>query len=113
MTATLTIRCSRCGKEQMPREKCVRCEKKLPDVVFVVMEKVVERERVIEKSAPAPIPSLETGEISSLDQAEKSLIRRAIAHTNGDRLIAARLLGIGKTTLYRKLREMESEAAAQ
>lgn len=111
MTATLTIRCSRCGKEQAPRASCIRCEKKLPDVVFVVMEKVIERERVIEK--PVPVPSLDTGEIPSLDQAEKSLIRRAIAHTNGDRLTAARLLGIGKTTLYRKLREMESEATAQ
>ena len=28
---------------------------------------------------------------------------------NGDKMMAARLLGIGKTTLYRKLKEYESQ----
>jgi phosphoribosylcarboxyaminoimidazole (NCAIR) mutase len=31
----------------------------------------------------------------------------AITQANGDKLLAARLLGIGKTTLYRKLREYD------
>jgi DNA-binding NtrC family response regulator len=39
---------------------------------------------------------------------EKQAIVGAIATLGGDKLMAARLLGIGKTTLYRKLKEYES-----
>lgn len=36
---------------------------------------------------------------------EKEAVLGAIAQLNGDKLMAAKLLGIGKTTLYRKLKE--------
>jgi DNA-binding NtrC family response regulator len=36
---------------------------------------------------------------------EKQAILSAIAQLNGDKLMAAKLLGVGKTTLYRKLKE--------
>jgi DNA-binding NtrC family response regulator len=36
---------------------------------------------------------------------EKRAILNALRHTSGDKLLAAQLLGIGKTTLYRKLKE--------
>jgi len=36
---------------------------------------------------------------------EKRAIIMALRQTNGDKIMAARLLGIGKTTLYRKLKE--------
>lgn len=36
---------------------------------------------------------------------EKQAIVRALQQTNGDKRMAAKLLGIGKTTLYRKLKE--------
>jgi len=39
---------------------------------------------------------------------EKQTILHALAQVNGDKMLAARLLGIGKTTLYRKLKEYES-----
>jgi two-component system response regulator HydG len=39
---------------------------------------------------------------------EKRAILDAIEQVNGDKIGAARLLGIGKTTLYRKLREYEA-----
>jgi DNA-binding NtrC family response regulator len=39
---------------------------------------------------------------------EKQAVLGAIAQLNGDKLLAARLLGIGKTTLYRKLKEYEA-----
>jgi two-component system response regulator HydG len=37
------------------------------------------------------------------------MILHALANVNGDKLLAARMLGIGKTTLYRKLKEYESQ----
>ena len=39
---------------------------------------------------------------------EKQAIVGAIETLGGDKLMAAKLLGIGKTTLYRKLKEYES-----
>jgi two-component system response regulator HydG len=40
---------------------------------------------------------------------EKRAILMALRQTNGDKRLAARLLGIGKTTLYRKLKEYSVE----
>jgi DNA-binding NtrC family response regulator len=45
------------------------------------------------------------GKIISMAELEKQAILSAIAELNGDKLKAARLLGIGKTTLYRKLKD--------
>jgi two-component system response regulator HydG len=44
-------------------------------------------------------------EVISIAELEKQAILRTIDQLNGDKLTAARLLGIGKTTLYRKLKE--------
>lgn len=41
---------------------------------------------------------------------EKHAILATIDQLNGDKLLAARLLGIGKTTLYRKLKEYDSQS---
>ncbi|MCC7175601.1 MAG: sigma-54-dependent Fis family transcriptional regulator [Bryobacterales bacterium] len=41
----------------------------------------------------------------SLTEMEKDAIIRALEYTRGDRAMAAQLLGIGRTTLYRKLKE--------
>ena len=43
--------------------------------------------------------------IIPIAELEKQTILNAIAELNGDKLRAARLLGIGKTTLYRKLKD--------
>jgi two-component system response regulator HydG len=40
-----------------------------------------------------------------LQELERRAILRAVKEVGGDKLLAARLLGIGKTTLYRKLKE--------
>lgn len=45
--------------------------------------------------------------IQTLYEIEKQAIARALAYTKGDRGVAATLLGIGRTTLYRKLKEYE------
>ena len=49
-------------------------------------------------------------ELVPLDLMEKRAIFRALAETGGDKLAAARLLGIGKTTLYRKLKQYDLPA---
>ncbi len=51
-------------------------------------------------------------ELVSLEELERRAIFRALRETSGDKLAAARLLGIGKTTLYRKLKEYEIHAHA-
>jgi transcriptional regulator of acetoin/glycerol metabolism len=40
-----------------------------------------------------------------LAEMEKRAIIQALQYTKGDRVMAAHLLGIGRTTLYRKLKE--------
>ncbi|HWF11318.1 MAG TPA: sigma-54 dependent transcriptional regulator [Bryobacteraceae bacterium] len=47
--------------------------------------------------------------IVPLQELEKRAIQNALVHTRGDRTTAAQLLGIGRTTLYRKLKEYELE----
>lgn len=62
-----------------------------------------------EQQAGASLPSLaasaDLSGVLSIADLEKQAILSTIAQLNGDKLTAARLLGIGKTTLYRKLKE--------
>jgi DNA-binding NtrC family response regulator len=53
------------------------------------------------------------GAIVSIAEMEKQAILGAIRNMNGDKLMAAKLLGIGKTTLYRKLKEYGIAASAE
>jgi two-component system response regulator HydG len=55
----------------------------------------------------------ESDELLPLEEMERRAIVRALRETGGDKLAAARLLGIGKTTLYRKLKQYESQSAPQ
>jgi len=48
-----------------------------------------------------------TGSVIPLDVLERRAIIHALEYTKGDRAVAAHLLGIGRTTLYRKLKEYE------
>jgi two-component system response regulator HydG len=58
-------------------------------------------------SARAGVP---TGpRIVPIADLEKQAILSTIDQLNGDKLLAAKLLGIGKTTLYRKLKEYASQ----
>jgi len=52
--------------------------------------------------------ALDPDELTTVEEMERRLILRALRETNGDKLAAARLLGIGKTTLYRKLKQYEA-----
>jgi two-component system response regulator HydG len=44
----------------------------------------------------------------TLAELEKRAILTTLEQVKGDKLLAARLLNIGKTTLYRKLKEYEA-----
>jgi len=48
--------------------------------------------------------------IIPLVEMERRMIRKALEYTKGDRATAAQLLGIGRTTLYRKLKDYGIDA---
>lgn len=52
-----------------------------------------------------------SNELVPLAEIERRAILNTLQETGGDRLAAARLLGIGKTTLYRKLKEYATTPA--
>ena len=54
--------------------------------------------------------TLDSNELTTIEEMERRFILRALRETNGDKLAAARLLGIGKTTLYRKLKQYGPES---
>ncbi|OPF92419.1 Regulatory protein AtoC [Rhodopseudomonas palustris] len=85
---------------------------------------------VIERSEPqfvaasevpiAPLPSVGNlsmltadDEVRPLDEMEREIIRFAISHYRGQMSEVARRLKIGRSTLYRKLDEIEADRAAQ
>jgi len=55
----------------------------------------------------------EKEELLPLEELERRAILRMLRETGGDKLAAARMLGIGKTTLYRKLKQYHMEHAEQ
>jgi DNA-binding NtrC family response regulator len=65
---------------------------------------------------PPPVPVFDgEGHLRQLEQIERDLIELAIDHYAGHMSEVARRLGIGRSTLYRKLREygLEERAAAE
>ncbi len=61
--------------------------------------------RPVVAASPLGAPGANRGPVMPLAQLEKEAILDTLRKLNGDKLLAARLLGIGKTTLYRKLKE--------
>jgi len=55
----------------------------------------------------------QSDELLPLEELERRAILRALRESSGDKLAAARLLGIGKTTLYRKLKQYEGQSTAE
>jgi transcriptional regulator with PAS, ATPase and Fis domain len=55
----------------------------------------------------------EKEELLPLEELERRAILRMLRETGGDKLAAARMLGIGKTTLYRKLKQYNMEHIEQ
>jgi DNA-binding NtrC family response regulator len=59
-------------------------------------------EAVAEASAPAP-SNLSFAVGTTLEEVERRMIRETLQHTDGDKALAAQLLGISTRTIYRKL----------
>jgi|SRR5580698_10616838 transcriptional regulator of acetoin/glycerol metabolism len=130
------VRCQSCELVQWSDQaKCRRCRSALPEPIVKVVEKVVIRhdpqcledldearklilaatdrlvQQPLEPVAPVVLAQVpETGTFPTLAEVERVMIVAAYQKSNRRPLEAARLLGIGKTTLYRKLREI-GEAA--
>ncbi len=66
---------------------------------FRMHQRAAQEEQVVAMAAARP------SGLRTIAELEKQAILDAIAYLKGDKLKAAKLLGIGKTTLYRKLKE--------
>jgi DNA-binding NtrC family response regulator len=69
----------------------------------------VDLPSAITGAAPRLATATPENRILPMVELEKLTILSTIAQLNGDKLMAAKLLGIGKTTLYRKLKEYGAE----
>jgi two-component system response regulator HydG len=58
-------------------------------------------------TAGGPLTGAAQNQVLSIAELEKQAILNTIRQMKGDKLLAAKLLGIGKTTLYRKLKEYD------
>ena len=135
------IRCLSCYLAQWnDRANCRRCGSVLPEVIVRVVERVVEKvvvrqdaqclyslaracnrlvaatERPMELGSDLTAPVVlgevqETEVFPTIAEIERAMIVAAYERSNHKPMVAAHLLGIGKTTLYRKLREMGEIAA--
>ncbi|GAG08233.1 unnamed protein product, partial [marine sediment metagenome] len=72
--------------------------------------------RIYSDSEPSEVTSVISGRISLAEtaaqataKAEQEAINKALLETGGNREKAAELLGIGRKTLYRKLRQYGTE----
>ena len=108
------VRCSNCELVQWnDQSDCRRCGATLPQPIVNVVERVVEKivhlpcarcgeSAEVKAVVPTPFPTMA--------EVERKMILAAYRRSNRRPLEAARLLGIGKTTMYRKLREMKQAA---
>ena len=63
------------------------------------------KSQLTDPASEASAPSPQGSKILPLAEVEKQTILRTLERLNGDKVMTARMLGIGKTTLYRKLKE--------
>ena len=99
--------------EKVVIRKDPRCLQKLEEARRLISAATERLERSDEEEkAPILFSQIsEAGAFPTMAEMERAIIVAAYERSNRKPLEAARLLGIGKTTVYRKLREM-GEAAA-
>jgi DNA-binding NtrC family response regulator len=88
---------------------------RIPAIPAVLSQPKPEREVVrVEVRDPNVLSLLtDAGDIRKLDQLEAETIRFALAHYRGQMSAVARKLGIGRSTLYRKMKEYGFHLAEQ
>lgn len=103
---TQSIRCLACELRQFPAKLCRRCHKALcgPTV-----------ERVADLEPPAlPLPPFAFPDpLPTAEEWEMLLIAEALRRTGGYCVPAAKMLGMGKTTLFRKKRLLTAKDRVQ
>ena len=134
------VRCRNCELVQWSEQtNCRRCGAALPQPIVKVVERVVEKiviqhdpqclnnleqarqliaeasDRLTHQFAESTTPLVleqasQSSSFPTMAEMERTMILAAYQKSNRKPLEAARLLGIGKTTLYRKLREFSSAA---
>ena len=62
------------------------------------------------KDLPAPMRQTAWSSLSRYEQAERETIEGALREADGNKARAAKILGIGRTTLYRKMRALKINA---
>jgi transcriptional regulator of acetoin/glycerol metabolism len=135
------IRCRNCELVQWSeQENCRRCGAALPQPIVKFVERVVEKvvvrqdpqcldrleqarqliaeasDRLLQPSADSALPLIpwpyaKPDQFPTIAEAERALILVAYQRSNRKSVEAAKLLGMGKTTFYRKLREIGRGAA--
>lgn len=134
------IRCRSCDLIQWNEQpNCRRCGATLPQPVVKTVERVVEKivirhdpqcldnlerarqliadatDRLVQTREAAVLPSIpllnaNPDQFPTMAEVEQAMIIAAYRRSNRRPLEAARLLGIGKTTFYRKLRDLQEAA---
>lgn len=130
------IRCRSCELVQWSdRKSCRRCGAVLPEPVVKIVERIVEKivirqdaecvatleqaqrliamasERLSLQALESVSPVRANASFPTMAEVERAMIVAAYQKSSRNPLEAARLLGIGKTTMYRKLREIKGLAA--
>jgi two-component system response regulator HydG len=76
-------------------------------MVVVTTDPVLDTNDLPDHIVPGEPPAPEMPQLvgMSLTDAERELIKNTLAQVGGNRVEAARVLGIGERTLYRKIKE--------
>ena len=135
------IRCRNCELVQWREQaNCRRCGAALPQPIVRVVERAVEKvvirqdfqclnnlelarrllaeashlltQPIADSAASViPWPTGKPEQFPTIAEVEREMVRLAYKRSNRKPLEAARLLGMGKTTFYRKLKEIGKSAA--